>query len=47
VGPPPRGSHVSKTALQNHRMAEMNGFKSSMAEDFWFCRLMVKTKLLE
>jgi hypothetical protein len=24
---------------------KVNGFKSSMAKDFWFCRSMVKTKL--
>jgi hypothetical protein len=25
--------------------SKMNGFKSWMAEDFWFCGPMVKTKL--
>jgi hypothetical protein len=44
--PPSRGSHVIKTACQNHPMVKkMNGFKSWMAKDFWFSGSMAKNRL--
>ena len=42
--PPPRGVHVSETALQNG-WPKVNGFDSWMVEDTRFWSSMAKTKL--
>jgi hypothetical protein len=37
----------AKPTCKTTGWSKVNGFKSSMAKDFWFCRSMVKTKLRE
>jgi hypothetical protein len=36
---------ISKTTFKTAGGPKVNGFKSSMAKDFWFCGLMSKIKL--
>jgi hypothetical protein len=38
---------LAKAPCKTAGWPKMNGFKSSMVKDFWFCRSMVKTKLWE